>query len=79
MSRFVIHYIGNSDPSSEEQSLLESSLKNATILDRMPGSLLIEAPEHPLAEKAADLAQWRVTPAASITVSPPRKRILHRP
>lgn len=78
MSRFVIHYIGNSDPSKAEESRLVSSLKNAAIIDRMPGSLLVEAPEPPLAGDDATFAQWRVTPEASAAVPSPHKRILHR-
>ena len=79
MSRFVIHYIGNSDPSSAEESRLVFLSKNATIIDRMPRSLLIEAPEPPLAGDDAAFAQWRVTPEAQLWAVPsPHKRILHR-
>lgn len=77
MSRYVLHYLGQSDPSSEEEGTLLSSLQNTTIIDRMPGAVLVDAAESELAALTKKLKKWSFTPEVGVSVNPPRKRILH--
>lgn len=77
MSRYILHYLGQSDPSSEEEGKLLSSLRNTKIIDRMPGAVLVDAAESELASITKKLTKWSFTPDVAVSVNPPRKRILH--
>lgn len=77
MSRYVVHYRGTSDPSATEERSLLSSLKNAKIIDRMPGALLVDALDVELEELAKKFKKWRFVPEVSVKVNPPRKRIVN--
>jgi hypothetical protein len=77
MSRFVLHYLGPADPSQEEEGQLLSSLKHATVIDRMPGTLLVDGAASDLAAITRKFTKWRCSPEVSVAVNPPRKRILH--
>ncbi len=75
MSRYVLLYQGITDPSSQEESTLVASLKNAKIIDRMPGSLLVDAAESELTALMQKFKKWSFTPDVGVVVKPPRKRI----
>ncbi len=78
MSRFVICYQGANDPSQqEERSLLSSlaSLKQAKVIDQMPGTLLVDGPESEIAKVVKRLRQWSLSPARKVAVQPPHKRL----
>ena len=77
MSRYIVHYTGPADPSVQEESTLLSSLKDAKIIDQMPGTLLVDAAESDLAVLARKFKKWRFAPEVTVTVNPPRKRILN--
>lgn len=77
MSRFILHYLGTNDPTSQEENRLISSLGTAVVIDRIPGSLLVEAPESELAETMAGFEQWGFAPEATVSIEPPDRSVLH--
>ena len=77
MSRFILHYLGANDPTSQEENRLVSSLGTAVVIDRIPGSLLVEAPESELAETMAAFEQWDFAPEAKVSIEPPDRSVLH--
>lgn len=77
MSRFVLLYNGPSDPPAEEEGKLISSLKNTKVIDRMPGTVLVDAAESDIRATLKKFSKWSWSPEVKVTVSPPRKRILH--
>ncbi|MEI2415531.1 hypothetical protein V8Z80_05035 [Orrella sp. JC864] len=75
MSRFVICYQGASDPSVQEERSLVSSFKRAKVIDKMPGTLLVDGPESEIARAVARLGRWTFRPERKLAASPPHKRL----
>jgi hypothetical protein len=68
MGRFILLYGGVEDPSVKEQKRLLSALKNAVVLDSMPGSILVEGMEGELALAMAHEKDWSFSPERSIGI-----------
>ncbi|MFC5514014.1 hypothetical protein ACFPOU_23200 [Massilia jejuensis] len=77
MSRYVLSYLGVNDPPKKEERELVSSLGNAQVLDRMPGTLLVDGSKVELAKVAKKFSGWSLSPVAQASVGPPRKRIVN--
>lgn len=75
MSRFVLLYQGTSDPSRQEERSVVSALKTAKVVDRTPGSILVEGPESEVASVVQQCQNWTFSPVRSVGVSPPHKRV----
>ena len=75
MSRFVICYQGPSDPPAQEERSLVSSFKRAKVIDKMPGTLLVDGPESEIATVVKRLRQWSFSPERKVSIKPPHKRI----
>lgn len=78
MSRYTATYLGDSDPSEQEESDLISALKNVKIIDKIPGTFLVEGKASELVRIAAALTLWRLAPEVVLKVSPPRRLIAKR-
>lgn len=75
MSRFVLLYQGTSDPSRQEERSVVSALKTAKVVDRTPGSILVEGPEAEVASVVRQRQNWTFSPVRSVGVAPPHKRV----
>lgn len=75
MSRFVLLYQGVSDPSIQEEKSLVSALKKSKVVDRMPGTILVEGPEAEVASVVQQRENWTFMPERSVGVNPPHKNI----
>jgi hypothetical protein len=75
MSRFVILYQGLTDPSAQEESSLVSALKKSKIVDRMPGTILVEGPEAEIASVICGRRNWTFTRERSVGIKPPHRNI----
>ncbi len=74
MSRFVVLYQGTRDPSSQEERSLVSALKRVRVLERMPGTVLVEGDEADVASAVGQVPNWTFSRERSASASPP-----HRP
>jgi hypothetical protein len=77
MSRYVITYDGTSDPTAEEEGKLVSALGSVRLVDRFPGSLLVEGSEFDLVRAVAQVKGWSFGPVAQAEVNPPRRPGYH--
>lgn len=77
MSRFVICYSGPNDPPKREERSLVSSFKRAKVIDKMPGTLLVDGPESEIAKAVNRLDHWTFSPERPVSLKPPHKRIRH--
>lgn len=75
MSRFVLLYQGTSDPSHQEERSVVSALKTAKVVDRIPGSILVEGPESEVASVVRRCQNWTFSPVRSVGIAPPHKRV----
>lgn len=71
MSRFILLYQGIDDPPEHVESALLSALRTATVLDRMPGNILVEGPEAEIRSAARECEGWSVCPVQAASISPP--------
>lgn len=77
MSRYVICYQGDCDPSAKEERSLMSSLKNRVrIIDRMPGTILVDGTRDALEAALGPLEGWTFSPERAIQTRPPHKQRL---
>lgn len=74
MARFVITYRGLQHPSSEEEREVLSSLAATTIVDRMPGMLLVEGSESIVAAAIDQHKAWSFSAEARLTPQPNQRR-----
>ncbi|WP_144637685.1 hypothetical protein [Bordetella genomosp. 13] len=77
MSRYVICYQGDCDPPRKEERQVVSSLNkhDATVIEQIPGSLLVDGIEADIAAALDRLEHWTFTPERSVRIRPPHKRI----
>lgn len=75
MSRYVVVYRGPRDPSRQEESTLVSALKPVKILDRMPGTLLVEGDESVVASAVRQCENWTFSLEHSLSVKPPHRKL----
>lgn len=75
MSRYVVVYQGPHDPSRQEERLLMSALKPVRILDRMPGTLVVEGDEAVVASAVRQCRNWTFTREHGVSVHPPHRKL----
>lgn len=75
MSRFVVLYQGISDPSTQEERTLVSALKRVKVVDRMPGTVLVEGDEADVASAVRQVPNWTFSRERGVSVSPPHHRV----
>lgn len=75
MDRFVVIYQGRCDPSHEEERSLLSALEDVKVVDRMPGTLLVEGEEAAVAAAVGRCDNWSFSQERSFSVKPPHQRI----
>lgn len=75
MSRFVLVYQGASEPSRQEERSLLSALKSAKVVDRMPGTILIEGNEAEVASAVRQSKSWTLARERSMSAAPPHQRV----
>jgi hypothetical protein len=76
MGRYVLHYQGNADPSVQEEDDWLSALGSVNVIDRLPGSLLVDATEPDLATLVTQYTNWSFSREKRAAVTPPRKRVV---
>lgn len=75
MNRFVVIYEGLHDPSVQEERTLLSALKPAKVVDRMPGTLLVEGPAALVEAAVRGCKNWKLAREGTASVAPPHKRV----
>jgi hypothetical protein len=75
MSRFVVTYQGNNDPSKQEERSLVSALKRVTVVDKMPGTVLVEGDESDVASAVRQLSNWTFSLERGLSAAPPHRRV----
>ena len=78
MSRFVILYQGVTDPSAQEERSLVSSLKRAKVIDRMPGTILVDGSEAEVSSVVKKLKKWTFSREGGAGVTRRRARDTRR-
>ena len=74
MARFVITYRGTHAPSSDEEQALLSALGSTTVVDRVPGLLLVEGAESAVAAAVQRNERWAFSAEARLSPQPHRRR-----
>ena len=64
------------DPPLETMKEAVESLSDHTVVEVMPGAILVEGDEAAVAASARKLPAWDVTPEGRLSSPPPRKRLL---
>lgn len=75
MSRFVVLYQGSSDPSTQEERSLVSAFKRVKVVDRMPGTMLVEGEEADVASAVRQVANWSFSLERTLSAAPPHRRL----
>lgn len=75
MSRFVVIYQGSSDPSTQEERSLVSALKSVKVVDRLPGTVLVEGNEADVASAVRQCKNWTFARERSLSALPPHRRV----
>lgn len=75
MSRFVLVYQGTNDPSQQEEQSLVSALKKTKVVDRMPGTILVDGDEAVVASAVSNCRDWTFSRQQSMGVAPPHRRM----
>lgn len=75
MGRFVVIYKGNSDPSSKEERSLLSALKAVKVVDRIPGTMLVEGEEADVASAVRQHSKWTFSRERGLSAPPPHRRV----
>lgn len=74
MSRFVVVYNGLSDPPpAEERALVSALRKSATVVDSMPGSILVDGAEAAVASVVGKRPNWKYAVQARAAARPPHR------
>lgn len=74
MSRFVVVYNGLSDPPpAEERALVSALRKSATVVDSMPGSILVDGAEAEVASVVGKRPNWKYSVQARAAARPPHR------
>jgi hypothetical protein len=73
MARFVITYRGLHNPSIDEERELLSALDAATVVDRMPGVLLVESSEAVVGAALLRNTGWTFAPEVRLSPQPRRR------
>ncbi len=81
MKTYSITYKSITDPTKKEQSSLINELKgkNITILDEMPGSILIEAKKAIIIDILNHYPLWNYSDNEKISLDLPKKKIKKLP
>lgn len=75
MSRFVVVFKGNSDPSRAEMRSLMSALgRSVQVVDRMPGTILVDGTETAVASVVGPRPNWGFSPEGGATIGPRHAR-----
>lgn len=75
MSRFVVLYQGATDPSMQEERSLVSALKRVTVVDRMPGTMLVEGDEADVECALRQMPNWTFSRERVLSAAPPHHRL----
>lgn len=75
MSRFVVLYQGISDPSTQEERSLVSALKRVKVVDRMPGTVVVEGEEADVECAVRELPNWTFSRERVLSSAPPHARL----
>lgn len=74
MSRYVVVYNGQSDPPpAEERSLVSALRKSVTVVDCMPGTILVDGAKTAVASVVDKRPNWKFSAAARAAVRPPHR------
>jgi hypothetical protein len=76
MSRFVVVYNGlNDPPRAEERSLVSALRKSVTVVDSMPGTILVDGAETAVASVVRARPNWKYSAAARAAAKPPHRAV----
>lgn len=76
MSRFVVVYNGLSDPPpAEERSLVSALRKSVTVVDAMPGTILVDGARTAVASVVDKRPNWKYSAQARAAAKPPHRAV----
>ena len=75
MDRFVLTYEKIDDPPKHEVDALVTSLKGSKILDRLPGSLLVQGSSKVISAVRERFPDWKVSQMAYASAKPPGRKL----
>jgi hypothetical protein len=76
MSRFVVVYNGLADPPrAEERSLVSALRKSVTVVDSMPGTILVDGAEAAVASVVGKRPNWKYSAEARASARPPHRAV----
>jgi hypothetical protein len=75
VDQFVLTYEKIDDPPEQEVDALVTSLKGSKILDRMPGSILVQGSRSVLSTVGERFPDWKLTKMAYGSANPPNRKI----
>ncbi|MGV7207090.1 hypothetical protein ACLB1G_04450 [Oxalobacteraceae bacterium A2-2] len=75
MNRFVITYQSIADPSGAQEDDLLSALGDAIVVDRFPGTLMVEGNAALLAGVIMRFDRWTLSPVVRASVAPPHRNM----
>jgi hypothetical protein len=75
VDQFVLTYEKVDDPPEHEVDALVTSLKGSKILDRLPGSILVQGSHKVLSSVGEQFPDWKLTRMAYASATPPNRKL----
>jgi len=76
MSRYVVVYNGlNDPPRAEERSLVSALRKSVTVVDSMPGTILVDGAKTAVASVVDKRPNWKYSAEAHAAARPPHRAV----
>ena len=75
MDQFVLTYDKLEDPPEHEVDALVTSLKGSKILDRMPGSILVQGSHDVISSVRDRFPDWKLSKMAYASAKPPGRKL----
>lgn len=75
MEQYVFTYDRLEDPPAHEVDALVKSLKGSKILDRMPGSILVQSSATKAKAVRTRFPNWKLQPMGTASATPPNRKL----
>jgi hypothetical protein len=75
VDQFVLTYEKIDDPPKHEVDALVTSLRGSKILDRLPGSILVQGSREIISTVGQQFPDWKLTQMAYASAKPPNRKL----
>ena len=75
MDEFVLTYEKIDNPPKQEVDALVTTLKGSKILDRMPGSILVQSSREVISSVRERFPDWKVSQMGHASAKPPNRKL----